>query len=426
MSGAATPGRRGPAGERAGRPAPVDGAARHLRLVAGQAAAPGPVPLRSRLGLPSTRTRLVAVVTALCAVGTVMVLSASAYTSLVDYGSVWSIFLRQMLWMALAVGALTVCSRVPYQRWRRFTTVLLLGTVVLLLAVLVPGLGDSAGGASRWIGFGQVRVQPSELMKLAIALFAADLLARRSDRLERTGAVVVPLVVVLGFTSLLVLLQPDLGTAVVLACVAFGCLFAAGVPARTVTAWIGGSSALAAAAALAVPYRRARLLSFINPMAHRLTSGYQVVQSLVGISSGRLFGMGLGNGHTKWGLLPNPHTDFIFSVIGEETGLVGAVLVIALFAALAMLGFRVASRAPDRYGALLATAITCWLTAEAVINVGAVIGVLPVTGIPLPFVSFGGSSLIVVMAGTGILLNIAATERQPPGAGTLGARRVRP
>ncbi len=380
-------------------------------MVTAQAAAPGPV-VAGRTRLPSTRSMVIGVVTALCAIGTVMVLSASAYTSLVDYHSVWSIFERQVLWMALAAGALMVCARVPYGWWRRLRTVLLVGTVVLLLAVLVPGVGESSGGASRWIGIGQIRVQPSEIMKLAIALFAADLLARRSDRLDRTGAVVVPLVAVLGFVSALVLMQPDLGTAIVLGCVVFGCLFAAGVPARTVLTWIAGTCVLASIAALAEPYRRARLLSFINPLAHRETSGYQVVQSLVGISSGRIFGMGLGNGHQKWGLLPNPHTDFIFSVIGEETGLVGAALVVALFAALAVLGFRVAARAPDRFGVLLATAITCWLTAEAVINMGAVIGVLPVTGIPLPYVSFGGSSLVVVMAGTGILLNIAGGERR--------------
>ncbi len=392
-------------------------------MVAAQTTAPGPA-VAGRTRLPSTRSMVLGVVVGLCAIGTVMVLSASAYTSLVDYRSVWSIFERQVLWMVLGAGALAVCARVPYGWWRRLRTVLLVGTVVLLVAVLVPGVGESSGGASRWIGIGQIRVQPSEIMKLAIALFAADLLARRSDRLDRTGAVVVPLVAVLGFISLLVLLQPDLGTAIVLGCVVFGCLFAAGVPARTVLAWIAGTCALASVAALAEPYRRARLLSFINPLAHRETSGYQVVQSLVGISSGRIFGMGLGNGHQKWGLLPNPHTDFIFSVIGEETGLVGAALVVALFAALAVLGFRVAARAPDRFGVLLATAITCWLTAEAVINMGAVIGVLPVTGIPLPYVSFGGSSLVVVMAGTGILLNIAGGERRgAPGRSASPAQR---
>lgn len=365
----------------------------------------------------STRTLLIGLVVALCASGLVMVLSASAYTSLVDYGSVWSIFERQVLWMAMGGVVFVVFARVPYQRWQRLRRPLLVFALALLVLVLVPHLGASASGSSRWIGFGTLRMQPSELMKLALAVYAADLLARRSQHAGRTGAVVVPLVAVTGMAAFLVLLQPDLGTAIVLGSIAFSCLFAVGVPGRTVAEWMGGAVVLAAVAALAAPYRRARLLSFVNPMAHRLGSGYQVVQSLVGLSSGRLFGLGLGNGREKWGLLPNPHTDFIFSVIGEETGLVGAVLVVALFTTLALVGLRAARRAPDRFGMVLAVAVTCWITAEAIINMGAATGILPVTGIPLPFISFGGSSLLVVMAGTGMLVNVAAQERPATGSG---------
>jgi cell division protein FtsW len=354
----------------------------------------------------------VALVVTLSAIGTVMVLSASAYTSLVDYGSVWSIFERQVLWMAVGAVVFVACARIPYQTWQRFRRPILLVAGALLVAVLVPGLGERALGSSRWIGVGQLRIQPSEVMKLALAIYTADLLARRHDRIARTGATVVPLMILLGGIDLVVLLQPDLGTAVVLSCIVLGSLYAAGVPGRTLAQWGGGAAALGAVAALAEPYRRARLLSFLDPMAHRLGSGYQVVQSLVGVSAGRLFGVGLGNGHQKWGLLPNPHTDFIFSVIGEETGLVGAVVVVVLFGLLAIVGLRVARRAPDRFASLLAVAITCWIIAEAVINMGATIGVLPVTGIPLPFVSFGGSSLVVAMAGTGILANIARQHRR--------------
>lgn len=413
----------------------VVGAPAHLRLVAGSAErdARGRAPVDGRGAKRQWRSSslLIGLVVALCCAGMVMVLSASAYTSLVDYGSVWSIFERQVLWMVLGALVLMVTARIPYERWRRYRSVLLIGTVVLLLAVLVPGIGDSAGGSSRWLGFGQLKVQPSELMNLALAIFAADLVARRSDRLDRTGAVVVPLMLVLGGCGLLVLLQPDLGTAVVLACVVFGCLFAGGVPTRTVLTWLGGSAVLAMIGALARSYQRARLLSFIDPLAHRLGAGYQVVQSLVALGSGGATGTGLGNGQAKWGLLPNPHTDFIFSVIAQETGLVGALVVVGLFAALAVVGLRVAARAPDRFGTLLATAITCWITAEAVINIGAVIGILPVTGIPLPFVSYGGSSLVVIMAGTGILVNIARRERRSasgaprPTPATPGHRRSR-
>jgi cell division protein FtsW len=183
---------------------------------------------------------------------------------------------------------------------------------------------------------------------------------------------------------------------------------------------LAGVAVLAVGLGLAEPYRRARLLSFVNPFAHAQGSGYQVVQSLVGLGSGRLFGLGLAAGREKWGLLPNVHTDFIFSAIGEQVGMVGALLVLGLFGALAWCGLRAADRAPDRFGSLLAVAATCWITSQAVINIGAVIGLLPVTGIPLPFISFGGSSLVITMMAAGILINVAAHEKKP----SSGARSV--
>ncbi len=360
-----------------------------------------------------TATLLAWVVGMLCVVGLVMVLCASAYTSLQYYGSVWTIFERQVLWMGIGGIALVVSARLEYDRWRRLRVLLLLGTFVLLLAVLVPGVGVSAGGSSRWIGMGQLRIQPSELMKLALAVFAADLLTRRADQVHLTRRVVAPLLLLLGVAGLLVLEQPDMGTAIVLVCITFGLLFASGVPVRPVLKALAATAALGLVVGLAEPYRRARLLSFVNPFAHARGSGYQVVQSLVGLGSGRLFGLGLGGGHQQWGLLPNAHTDFIFSVVGEDGGLLGGLLVLALFLTLAWLGLRAASRAPDRFGALMAVAATCWITSQAVINIGAVIGILPVTGIPLPFVSFGGSSLVITMVAAGILINVAAHERVP-------------
>jgi cell division protein FtsW len=360
-----------------------------------------------------TRTALAWVIGALCALGLVMVLCASAYTSLADYGSVWYIFERQALWMALGIIAFYGASRLGYDRWRRLRVPLLVGGIGLLVAVLVPGIGVSAGGSSRWLGVGFLRIQPSETMKLALAVFAADLLTRRADRMDQTRRVVGPLLLVLSLAAVLVLAQPDMGTAVVLACITFGLLFAGGVPLRPVLKALAATAGLAVIVGLADPYRRSRLLSFVNPFAHAQGSGYQVVQSLVGLGSGRLFGLGVGAGHAQWGLLPNAHTDFIFSVIGQDGGLVGALAVVGLFLALAWLGLRAAARAPDRFGALMAVAITCWISSQAVINIGAVIGVLPVTGIPLPFVSFGGSSLVVNMMAAGILLNIAGHERVP-------------
>ena len=383
--------------------------------------------------LVSTETALMVVVGALCALGLVMVLSASAYTSLVEDGSVWTIFVRQVLWMGLGAITLYATARLRYDRWRRVRVVLLVGTLLMLLAVLVPGVGINAGGSARWIGLGQLRLQPSELMKLALAVFGADLLARRADQVERPGAVVVPLLVVLSVGAVLVLKQPDMGTALVLCCIALSLLYAGGVPLRPVLKVCAAVAVLGVALGLAEPYRRARLLSFVDPFAHAQGSGYQVVQSLVGLGSGRLFGLGLAAGREKWGLLPNAHTDFIFSVIGEQLGLAGALIVLTLFAVLAWYGLRAAGRAPDRFGALLAVAAVGWITSQAVINIGAVIGLLPVTGIPLPFISFGGSSLVITMAAAGILINVAGHEKVvlrgatavPSGPGP-GGRRTPP
>ena len=343
-----------------------------------------------------------------------MVGSASPVVSLHLYGSPWSILIRQMMWMGVGAAALLILARVDYRRLRTIRGPLVVGTLVLLVLVLVPHFGVTAGGSSRWIGFGQLRLQPSELMKLALAVFAADLLTRRTDRSSDPKMVIVPVLAVLGISSVLILKQPDLGTALVLSCIAFGILFMGGVPIGPIVKLFTAFAAVAVVLSLADPYRRDRILSFLNPGAHQSGSGYQVWQSLIGLGSGHLFGLGLGGGREKWGNLPNAHTDFIFSVVGEELGLIGAIVVLSLFFALAWFGLRTATRAPDRFGSLLAVGITTWITSQALINIGAVVGVLPVTGIPLPFISFGGSSLVITMAAVGILVNIAVHERSAP------------
>jgi cell division protein FtsW len=358
-----------------------------------------------------------ALLATLCVIGLVMVGSASPIISMSLYGSSWGILIRQVMWMGLGLVAFYVLSRLDYRKWRKVRVPLLLGTLALLVVVLVPGIGVTAGGSSRWVGFGQFRIQPSELMKLALAIFAADLLTRRVTQLREAKRVVVPILGVLGISSILILKQPDMGTALVLACIAFGVMFMGGVPMKPIIKVLGAFAVVATIVGLADPYRRDRILSFINPGAHQSGSGYQVWQSLIGLGSGHLTGLGLGGGRQKWGLLPNAHTDFIFSVLGEELGLIGAIVVLGLFFALAWYGLRVAALAPDRFGSLMAVAITTWITSQAVINVGAVVGVLPVTGIPLPFISFGGSSLVINLAAAGILMNIAAQERAPSAGG---------
>ncbi len=360
-----------------------------------------------------TSSILLGLVAVLCAVGLVMVGSASEVISLSLYGSPWAILIREVMWMAFGAIALFFACRFDYRRWRQLRVPLLVVTFVLLLAVLVPGLGVHASGSSRWIGFGQFRLQPSELMKLALAVFGADLVVRRREQGATYRTMVGPLLIVAGLAVLLIILQPDMGTALVVGCVTMAVLFGSGVSMGPVVKVIGVLAFLALVVAVVSPYRRARLLSFIDPGAHQSGSGYQVVQSLIGLGSGHLFGLGLGAGRQKWGLLPNAHTDFIFSVVGEELGLLGALAVLLLLGGLAWFGLRAATRAPDEFGSLLAMALVAWLLAETVINVGAVIGLLPVTGIPLPFISFGGSSLVITMVAAGILVNIARQERVP-------------
>jgi cell division protein FtsW len=237
--------------------------------------------------------------------------------------------------------------------------------------------------------------------------------------------VIAPVIGVLVISAALIIKQPDMGTAMVLSCTAFGILFMSGLPLGPLAKVLVVFATVATVFALGDSYRRDRILSFMTPGAHQSGSGYQVWQSLIGLGSGHLFGLGLGGGREKWGTLPNAQTDFIFSVVGEERGLIGAVCIMGLFFALAWYGFRAASRAPDRFGTLMAVGVTTWVTSQAIINIGAVIGVLPVTGIPLPFISFGGSSLVISLAAIGILMNIALQERSPRRAPTPRRRLVR-
>ncbi len=364
-----------------------------------------------------TSTILVGLVAALCVLGTVMVGSASEVVSIETYGSAWSILIRQCMWLALGAVVMVVTSRMDYRRWRRLSRLLVLAAFGGLLLVLVPHLAVQATGASRWIGFGSFDVQPSEVMKLALAVFGADLVVRREEAGGSERTVIGPLILVTAAACGLVVAEPDMGTTVVLGCIGLSILFASGVSFRPILKIGGAVAALGVVLSLVDPYRRERLLSFLSPASHASGSGYQVVQSLIGLGSGHLFGMGLGNGTEKWGFLPNPHSDFIFSVIGQELGLAGAALVLVLLGALCWFGFRAASRAPDRFGGLLGMALVTWVAVETIINVGAVIGLLPVTGIPLPFISYGGSSLVLTMAGAGILVSIARQEQVPAGPG---------
>jgi len=354
---------------------------------------------------------LLAVVLVINLIGLAMVLSASSVTALYEYGSSWYLFKRQLLWMGIGLIAMVVIMRVDYHWWRRWTLVLLLGSGALMVLVMVPGLGVNVNGSSRWLGYGMFRIQPSEFAKLGVLLFVADLLARRADKVGNWRVTLKPVLVVFGVFAAMLMLQPNLGTTIILGAIVFMMLFVSGVEMKPLVGTFAVGGVLATMAATMATYRRRRLLGFIDPWKDAQNTGYQTIQSQVAIAHGGLTGSGLGQSRAKYGFLPFAHTDFIFAIIADELGLIGALLVVALFIAFGVAGVRTALRAPDRYGMLLATGVTAWVLIQAFVNIGAVVGVLPITGVPLPFVSFGGSSLVVTMAAVGLLLSVSRQAR---------------
>lgn len=352
------------------------------------------------------------VLASLCVFGLVMVLSASAAEAQSDYGNPWYQFQRQAMWLVLGAVALMVASYVDHQRLRRLARPMLWITLGLLVLVLLPFAGQTVNGSSRWLAVGPFTLQPSELAKLALVVFLADLLASRADRMTEGRVTIRPVLVVFIPMAGLILLQPNLGTTVLLFVIMASVLWVAGVPGRSLGIMVALAGVAGAILAVAAPYRWRRLVAFMDPWGDPLNTGYQTLQSQAALANGGTTGMGLGQGRAKFGFLPEGHTDFIFSTIGEELGLLGGLVLMGLFVALAGLGMVVAMRAPDRFGMLMAVGITTWISVQALVNLGAVVGVLPITGVPLPLVSSGGSSLIVTMAACGVLVNIARTSQR--------------
>jgi cell division protein FtsW len=360
----------------------------------------------------SNTTLLSWLIAGLLAVGLIAVLTASQVSSVVTYGSTWSIFLHQGLWVLLGLFVMIGVAHVPYPLWRKLRVLLPLVAGMCLLAVLLPHIGHHAYGSSRWLGTGSLEFQPSELAKLALLVFAADLVARRQEKGAPEKQILVPVLGLFALFALLLLAQPDMGTAIVVGAIALGVLFASGMPLKTLGKILGSLGAISVLAALVDPYRRERLLSFVNPWAHRSGSGYQVVQSLMTVGSGGLAGTGIGAAPAVWGLLPNAHTDFVFAVLAQEGGLAAGLLVLLLLSGVCICAVRVAREAPDRFGMLMAAGIAWWIAVQSIVNIGGVVGVLPLTGIPLPFISFGGSSLVSTMCAMGILMSISRTARR--------------
>lgn len=368
-------------------------------------------PLRNPSVVPGRRTIEFAVLLlltlALTFLGLMMVLSASTVTGLQENGSPWFHLQRQGIWAVLGILVMSVVMRLDYRDLARFAPVMMIGTTGMLIALLVPGVGITSNGATRWLGIGPFTVQPSEFAKLALALFVADLISRRANLVHDNRAVLAPVMVVSLFIAGLVLLQPSQGTATIIVAMGLILLYLGGVSVWSLGSVSIGLMGLFMAFALMTPYRRARLMSWRDPFNDPDGAGYQTVQSLVGVASGGVDGVGLGAGRAKWGFLPFAHTDFIFSVIAEELGFIGALMLILLYVGLVLFGMRVALAAPDRLGMLLAGGITSAIAMQAFINIGAAINVLPISGVTLPFVSMGGSSLMMNLAAMGLVLNVS-------------------
>jgi cell division protein FtsW len=355
---------------------------------------------------------LVAVITVLNVIGLIMVMSASSVQSIDLKGDAWWFFERQLLWTALGAAGFVVATRVDYRAWRRGTGLFLAVAIALLVIVLVPGIGIWVDGSRRWLGYGSWRLQPSEIAKLAVLVYAAEVLTRRQRELDDWRRVLRPILLVFLVVAGLIMREPDLASTMVVTIIVGAVLVVGGIRARHLALLFGFVVAAVTAFALLVPWRRARMLAFLDPWHDKSNTGYQVTQSLIAIGSGGWTGVGLGASRAKWRFLPAAHTDFIFAIVGEELGLVGAALVVGLFVLLAFVGVRTAVAAPDRFGMLIAGGITAWIVGQAIINIGATVGLLPVTGIPLPFVSFGGTALLFTMVAAGLLGNVARQGRR--------------
>jgi len=367
---------------------------------------------------------LIAVVLALTLLGIAMVFSASGIRALDTVDDPHYYLGWQALWAALGLAGMLVAMRVDYHRYRVIAMPLLLIVIVLLALVLIPGVGFRSGGAVRWLRFGPAGLQPAELAKLALIIYLAAWLGARREHVAR-ASVTVPALVVTGLLGALVIAEPDLGTAIVIVAIAMTMYFVAGAPVRLFSALVGLAVVVVAAIAIEQPYRLQRLLTFLDPWADPRGDGFQTIQSLYGLALGGLFGEGLGAGREKFGFLPAPYTDSIFAVLGDELGLAGTLAVIVLFFVVAYRGIAIALRARDATGALLAAGITTWLVFQAWLNMAVVASLVPMTGITLPFISYGGSSLCVGLIAVGILLSVGREARPAPESVSRAPRRGR-
>jgi cell division protein FtsW len=366
-------------------------------------------PKRARAAKPIEHRMLMTATLCLLAFGAVMVYSASSTRNLLVGGGDGSSFLvRYVAFGAIGLVAMHALSRWGLAAVERLTPLLLAVSFGLVLLVLVPGFGVSVNGAQRWLGASSLQFQPSELLKIALVLYAARFLARHPRRIRSFRGMVSPLLLVVGAGCLLVAAEPDLGTALVIAFTAAALLVAAGVPLRYLGYIAGAAALLIVVFAIAEPYRRARLTSFVNPWADSGGSGFQAVQGQIALGSGGLFGVGIGQSTQKALYLPEAHTDFILAVIGEELGVAGIFGVLALYGMILWAGLRTARRAVGAYAKLVAAGLTALILCQAILNIFVVLGLAPLTGVPLPLISYGQTNLCVMLAALGLLLNVAS------------------
>ena len=385
---------------------------------------------RRRPDRPLEYRMLLTATLCLLAAGAVMVYSASSARDLLAGNGDGSAFLtKYLLYGAAGLVVMHAVARMDLEWARRVTPLVLAAGFAGVLLTKVPGIGVEVNGARRWLGAGSLQFQPSELLKLGLILYATGLIAARPRRLRTFRGMASPLLVVVGLACALVALQPDLGTALVIAFAIAALLVAGGVPLRHLALLAGASALLVLLFALAEPYRRDRLTSFLNPWADAGGAGFQSVQGQIALGSGGVLGLGLGQSVQKVFYLPEAHTDFVLAVIGEELGVAGVCGLLFLYGMIAYAGLRTARAARGAYAKLLAAGLTSLILAQAVINAFAVLGLAPLTGVPLPFISYGSTNLIVLLAGMGLLLNVAAGGRvagraaRPRGAArAVGAR----
>lgn len=354
---------------------------------------------------------LITVVSLLLGIGLLMVYTSSSVMAEVDFGNAFHFFQRQALWAILGIASMLFFARIPPWVWQKHARTILLVVIVLLVLVIIPGIGIKTLGARRWLGAGPFQFQPSEFAKFALIIFLADFLSKNPREVTSFWRGVLPPLSVLGLLFGLIMLEPDLGTSLTIGGTAFLMLFAGGAS----LAHLGELTLVGVMGVFALARidaeRWSRITTYLDPWKDPTDAGYQIIQALLAFGSGGLFGVGLGRSRQKYFYLPERHTDMIFAVLGEELGFLGAMLVLLLFFAFAWRGYRIAVQAPDRFTSLLAAGVTSLITLQAAMNIAVVTASIPSTGIPLPFLSYGGSSLLITLSGVGILLGVSRYAR---------------